>query len=120
MTRRAKQSVRSLCNNWIFRRQNIREEKLLFGLDSVSKVKKINFYLKAGDVLFIENRTNQFLSKTSKITKGSQPTDGGNLIIQSDEIKEFIKKEPESEKAYKKIDWCSRIYAKINLDTVFG
>ena len=31
---------------------NIREEKLLFGLDSVSKVKKINFYLKAGDVLF--------------------------------------------------------------------
>lgn len=82
---------------------NIREEKLLFGLDSVSKVKKINFYLKAGDVLFIENRTNPLLSKTSKITKGSQPTDSGNLIIQSDEIKEFIKKEPESEKFIRKL-----------------
>lgn len=82
---------------------NIREEKLLFGLDSVSKVKNINFYLKAGDVLFIENRTNPLLSKTSKITKGSQPTDGGNLIIQSDEIKEFIKKEPESEKFIRKL-----------------
>lgn len=82
---------------------NIREEKLLFGLDSVSKVKNINFYLKAGDVLFIENRTNPLLSKTSKITKGSQPTDSGNLIIQSDEIKEFIKKEPESEKFIRKL-----------------
>ena len=38
----------------------------------------------------------------SKINKGSQPTDGGNLIITAEEYEDFIKKEPKAKKFIRK------------------
>ncbi len=60
-------------------------------------VKNINPYLLDAPTVFIEKRKTP-LCDVSKINKGSQPTDGGNLIIEADEYDDFIKKEPEAKK----------------------
>lgn len=39
----------------------------------------------------------------SRLHKGCQPTDGGNLIIERDEYNDFVKKEPKAKKYIKKL-----------------
>ncbi len=69
----------------------------LFGDSGVQEVAQINGYLFDGPPESIESRSqnvNPFLS-TRKLIKGSQPTDGGNLLFKKDDGEEFIKKYPE-------------------------
>jgi type I restriction-modification system DNA methylase subunit len=61
----------------------------------VRKVKNINGYLVAGPNIFIESRGKP-IHNQSGMFKGSQPTDGGNLIFDQDDYEEFIKQEPRS------------------------
>jgi len=74
----------------------------------------INAYLIDGKDIFIENRGNP-IHTFPQLYKGSQPTDGGNLIINAKE--EFVSKEPKSEQFIRrymgaedfidsKIRWC--------------
>lgn len=70
-----------------------RDEKLLFSRDSVNKVSQINFYLKQGKVVFLENRTNP-VCQVSKLINGSRPADGGNLLIEEVDYEDFIRSEP--------------------------
>ena len=62
----------------------------------------INAYLVDTDDVFIEKRTKPLLD-VPKMTKGCQPTDGGNLIIEAEEYDDFIKKEPRAIKYIKRI-----------------
>ena len=60
-------------------------------------VDHINFYLLNGPDIFVESRTTP-ICPVPKIIKGSQPTDGGNLLLSSDERDELLKKCPQAEK----------------------
>jgi hypothetical protein len=60
-------------------------------------VSKINPYLIEGNDVFVDRRTHP-ISNIPEIKKGSQPTDGGNLLLSTEERKLFLEKEPNSEK----------------------
>ena len=57
----------------------------------------INGYLLDAPSVFIENRGKPINENLVKMSKGSQPTDGGNLILSEEERDELIKKYPQSE-----------------------
>ena len=71
--------------------------KLLFDNGQVSEVENINGYLIGAPDVFVESRTKS-LCDSPFMTKGSQPTDNGNLIIEADEYNEFMAKEPNAAK----------------------
>jgi hypothetical protein len=63
----------------------------------VIEAKNINGYLIDAPDVFVESR-NKALCDIPLMTKGSQPTDDGNLIIEADEYEDFITKEPNANK----------------------
>lgn len=65
-------------------------------------VTNISPYLDAGSNLFIGHRTNPIYS-VSKMYKGNQPGDGGNLILTTEEKDSLIAHEPQSAKWIKKL-----------------
>lgn len=60
-------------------------------------VKNINAYLTEGKNIFIESRAKPIHDFPS-MTKGSQPTDGGHLILTADEYEELLENEPVADK----------------------
>ena len=60
-------------------------------------VDNINGYLFAAPDVFIENRGGSLTKGMTKMSKGSQPTDGGNLILSEDEKKELTTSYPQTE-----------------------
>ena len=72
-------------------------EKFIFDCDKKIHAKNINAYLLDAPNIFIENRGNP-PKGFPKMTKGSQPTDGGNLLLKPAERDELIKKNPLAEK----------------------
>ncbi|MDE6670590.1 MAG: methylase [Ruminococcus sp.] len=81
-----------------FTAKKINSQKLLYSNGRLSKVNHINGYLIGADDLFIKSRGKCLTKGFPEMTKGSQPTDGGNLLLSSEEREELIKKEPISEK----------------------
>ena len=65
-------------------------------------VDHINFYLLNGPDIFVESRSTP-LCPVPKIIKGSQPTDGGNLILSEEEKNFFIEKYPNDKKFIRQI-----------------
>ncbi len=57
----------------------------------------INGYLLDAPNVFIENRGKPINENLAKMSKGSQPTDGGHLILSEEERDDLINKYPESE-----------------------
>ena len=72
-------------------------EKLLFTSKQVQHVQNISPYLIDAPTLFIESR-NKPLCNVPEICKGSQPTDGGNLIVTEEDYNGFMKQAPASAK----------------------
>ena len=72
-------------------------EKLLFTSKQVQHVQNISPYLIDAPTLFIESR-NKPLCNVPEICKGSQPTDGGNLIVTGEDYNGFMKQAPASAK----------------------
>jgi hypothetical protein len=78
-------------------------EKILFeyedlnGLPHVSKAININPYLVDAPNVILPSRTNTPLG-LPQLIKGSQPTDGGHLVLTDEEKQGFIAGEPEAEK----------------------
>lgn len=62
---------------------------------TIKSVKHINPYLLDAPDITI-GRRNKSLSNVPKLTKGNQPTDGGNLILNEKEYKELMSKEPQA------------------------
>ncbi len=67
-------------------------EKIIFDKDSKLIVESITPYLTEGKMIFV-GRMNNPISLVEGITKGCQPTDGGNLIIEEEDYIEFIKQD---------------------------
>lgn len=78
-----------------------RNEKFLFENGKANKVNNINAYLVDASNIIIESR-NKPLCNVPEIGIGNKPIDGGNYLFSEDEKNEFIKKEPKSEKYFKK------------------
>ena len=77
-------------------------QKLLYQNGAVRIVNNISPYLVESPNILIESRKKP-LCKIPAITKGCQPTDGGNLIIEEDELDDFLKKEPKAKSYIKKL-----------------
>lgn len=75
--------------------------KLLFTDERYNVVSNINGYLMDAPNVFIESRGKVLTQGLPEMTKGSQPTDGGNLILSPDERNELILKFPESKELIK-------------------
>jgi type I restriction-modification system DNA methylase subunit len=82
------------------------DEKSIYDYENINgeaheiKVKNINAYLFNGKDIFIVSRGNP-IHKFPEMFKGSQPTDGGNLILSASEKNELVSNEPLAEKYIK-------------------
>ncbi len=72
------------------------KKKVLFDSEHVSYVDYINGYLIGAPNIFIQSRGKPLNSNLPIMSKGSQPTDGGNLILTSEERKDLLKNYPET------------------------
>ena len=79
---------------------NTKEKKKLYSNDRMQLVDNINAYLIGYDNVFIESKSKP-LCNVPNITKGAQPTDGGNLIIEAEDYEDFINREPKARKYIK-------------------
>lgn len=68
-------------------------QKRLYTSDRVQIVENINAYLLNAPNIFVDRRSKPLCS-VPEVCKGSQPTDGGNLIIKADEYEDFCQAEP--------------------------
>ena len=66
-----------------------------------NEVDNINFYLTSAPVIFVGNLSKPICG-TAEITKGSQPTDGGNFFFSADEKNELLRDYPEMQPYIKK------------------
>ena len=75
--------------------------KRLFDNGSEKIVRNINGYLVEADDIVIESKTKP-ICNVPEIGMGNQPIDDGNYLFMEEEMHEFIKKEPKSEKYFRK------------------
>lgn len=68
-------------------------EKVLYSGDRAQIVQNINGYLLDGDNIFIENRKHP-ICNVPEMVFGNTPIDDGNLIIEANEIDDFLLNEP--------------------------
>ena len=78
------------------------KDKYIYYNDRKTKANWINGYLIDAPEIYASRRTTP-LCNVPECTKGNQPTDGGNLIIEAEDYEEFIKKEPKAKKWIKKL-----------------
>ena len=74
-----------------------RSRKLLFDNGKKWIAENINCYLIDGDNILVRSR-NTPICKVPKMIYGNKPADGGNLIIEDDEIDDFLTRDPNSRK----------------------
>jgi len=77
-------------------------KKYLFDNGKCTEVNHINAYLTAATDVFIDSRSKP-LCNIPVMRKVNQPTDGGNLIIESCDYEDFVAKEPEAKKYIKRL-----------------
>ena len=77
-------------------------QKLIYSDNRPQIAQNINAYLVDGENIFIESRKKP-LCRVPEITKGCQPTDGGNLIIEDSELDEFLRNEPNAKPYIKRL-----------------
>lgn len=78
------------------------EMKQLFENERMKLVGHINGYLIAAPDVFIESRGKQLTSGFPEMSKGSQPTDGGYLLLSAEERCSLIKKCPHTDNYIKR------------------
>ncbi len=76
--------------------------KQLYSSERFQAVDNINFYLVDAPTVFVESR-NKPICDVPSMTTGNRPADGGHLIIEDNEMNEFLKKEPNARKYIKKL-----------------
>ena len=80
---------------------NIRQP-ILFTSERPKVVSQINAYLLDAPIIFVESR-NTPIDNVPKMVYGNKPVDGGNLIIENREVKNFILNEPEAKPYIKRL-----------------
>ena len=77
--------------------QNPKPKKIFDG-DKFIVAQNINAYLVDGEDIFVESRPNHIQAGVPKMRFGSMPNDGGNLIIEADDLETFLILEPAAKK----------------------
>lgn len=72
-----------------------RNNKYIFDGNSRIAAHNINSYLLDGDNIIVQSR-NRPLCDVPKMIYGNKPADGGNLIIEDKELKDFVERDPNS------------------------
>ena len=72
------------------------QNKTLYDGDVVIPARNINGYLCDAPNVFIQNRGGVLYPRLPKMSKGSQPTDGGNLILSQAEREEILRLHPDA------------------------
>ena len=81
---------------------NVGKRKALYSESGKkNEVDNINFYLTPAPAIFIDNRSKPICA-TAEITKGSQPTDGGNFFLTAGEKDNLLRECPEMQPYVKK------------------
>ena len=75
--------------------------KIIFYDDTKECVNQINSYLLDAPNVLVRNRSKPLNKNTLKMTKGNQPSDGGNLLLTIDEKNRVIKKYPDLKEVIK-------------------
>lgn len=78
------------------------KQKRIYYIEGVNTAANINAYLMDAPNIFITSRTKP-ISNVPECSRGNQPTDGGNLIIEAEEYRDFIEKEPKAKSYIKKL-----------------
>ena len=78
-----------------FTNQNTTKQKTIFDNNTVTKVDYINAYLYPAQNIWITSRVNSTRNGFPKISKGSEPSDGGNLFISKEEREYLIDNYPQ-------------------------
>lgn len=76
--------------------------KQLFEKENMIEAAHINGYLLNAPNVFIQSRSKILTSGIPNMSKGSQPTDGGNLILSNEEKNELVSQYPSAEKLIRK------------------
>lgn len=97
----AKEKAKVHCVIVGFSTVNQAEKYLFEPSGQVQKVSKINAYLSEADQVFIESISKP-LAPVAQMGIGNKPIDGGNYLFEKEDMLDFIKKEPKSEKYFRK------------------
>ena len=71
------------------------KEKIIFDGNRIIKADNINPYLLDAPTIFVDKRKKPLCEGVPQMMKGSQPTDGGNLILSPEEREILLHKNPE-------------------------
>ncbi len=74
-----------------------RSEKFLYDNGRTTLAKNINHYLIDGENILVSSR-NKPICDVPKMIYGNKPADGGNLIIEDEDLNDFISRDPNSKK----------------------
>lgn len=74
-----------------------RSEKFLYDNGRATLAKNINHYLIDGENILVRSR-NKPICNVPKMIYGNKPADGGNLIIEDEDLNDFISRDPNSKK----------------------
>ena len=77
------------------------KDRIIFNGSQSERVRHINAYLMNASDVFVESR-NYPICKVPSIGIGNKPIDGGNYLFTKEEMEEFIKHEPASQKYFRK------------------
>ena len=76
--------------------------KIIFDADKKIIATNINAYLLDAENIFVESRTNHFQDFVPAIGIGNKPIDDGNYLFTFDEMNDFISREPDAKKFFRK------------------
>lgn len=76
------------------------KQRIIFEGERIIEAKNINAYLVDAEAVFIDSRTKSICDIPS-IGIGNKPIDGGFYLFEKEEMEEFVKIEPKSEKFFK-------------------
>jgi len=79
-----------------FAYRGVRKDKTLYIGGNAVKAKQINGYLMDAPVVFIQSRGKPLAGELPTMSKGSQPTDGGNLILSESERSDLVTAYPQT------------------------
>ena len=83
------------------RNKHSNKEKLIFSDNRVITAKNINPYLANAENILIYKRSKP-ISRLPQMTKGSQPTDGGNLLLKKEDKIDLLKMHPNTKDIIKR------------------
>jgi len=78
------------------------KDKRIYEEERTIETDNINGYLLPAPNVFIQSRGKPLIDNMPEMSKGSQPTDGGNLILSADERDDLIAQYPQAEKFIKR------------------